>query len=134
MSNVKVSYRFIKMTPRKVRLVADMIRGKSAEWAKEQLGFLNKAASRPVLELLNSGMAAAKDKDLKLENLIVSQICVNEGPKLKRQRLNSRARASMVIKRMAHLILVLSDEVKNIPKQSIKEAKGAKNGSKSKSN
>jgi large subunit ribosomal protein L22 len=130
------------MTPRKVRLVADLVRGKKFDWAVDQLTFLNRVASKPVLELLNSGLVAAKDKDLNQDNLYIKEIMVNEGPKLKRQRFNSRARASMVMKRMSHVILVLSDEVnehkkvnkivKNNTKQNSK-AKGAENGPKSKS-
>ncbi|MCL5795244.1 MAG: 50S ribosomal protein L22 [Patescibacteria group bacterium] len=142
MSQIKVSYRFIKMAPRKVRLIADLVRNKNAQWAVEQLMLLNKSAAKPVLELLNSGIVAAKDKELNQDILYIKEIKVNEGPKLKRQRFNSRARASMVIKRMSHLILILSDEenkdIERIKKGSkksnkISTAKGAKNGSKSKS-
>lgn len=143
MSNIKVRYRFIKTAPRKVRLVADLIRNKRVDWAIPQLTFLNKSAAKSVLELLESGVTASKDKELNQDNLFIQEIKVDEGPKLKRQRLNSRARASMVIKRMSHLTLVLSDEIKtdikqnNKSKKDIKKvnmAKGANNGSKSKSN
>lgn len=108
---IKVKYRFIKTSPRKIREVADLIRGKSYDWSMDQLKFLNKAAAFPVKELLQSAFTAAKDKELTLDSLFVKEIRADEGPRLKRRRLSSRGRAAKILKRMTHLTLVLSDEL-----------------------
>lgn len=138
MSEVKVKYRFIKQTPRKVRSLVDLIRGKSYDWSMAQLNQVNRRATKPVMELLKSGYFAAKDKDLELDSLFVKEAFVDEGPRLKRRRFNSRGRASMVMKRMAHLTIVLcnkeSKKEKVKPKKSIQSKPGEKNGSQSKSN
>lgn len=145
MASVKVTYRFMKTAPRKVRLVADLIRGKKTSWAIDQLRFLNKAASKPVKDLVVSAVAAAKEHDLNEDSLYITEIKVDEGPRLKRRRANSRGRASGIAKRMSHLIITVSDEApkskkdKNKIKKEDKKIKkdanqGSENGSKSKSN
>ncbi len=145
MASVKVTYKFMKTAPRKVRLVADLIRGKKTSWAIDQLRFLNKAASKPVKTLVVSAVAAAKDKDLNEDALYITEIKVDEGPRLKRRRANSRGRASGIAKRMSHLAITVSDVQpkakkekkinKKVEKQIKKDAnQGSENGSKSKSN
>jgi len=119
MSEIKVKYRFIKTSPRKIRQVIDLIRGKKVDWALHQLKFSLKAAAVPVTELLRSGIASAKEKDMDEDNLYIKEIRADEGPRLKRRRLISRGRAVLIRKRMTHLSLVLAD--KSEPKnQSIK--------------
>jgi len=139
MSEVKVTYRFIKHTPRKVRALADLIRGKSYDWSMAQLENVNRRASKPVSELLKSGYFAAKDKDIDLESLFVKEIRVDEGPRLKRRRYGSRGRASMVMKRMTHLTIILDnkktkEKKDKKTKKNIQSKPGEKNGSQSKSN
>lgn len=110
MAEVKVKYCFVKTSPQKIRQVIDLIRGWIVEKAIGQLKFLNKAAAVPVLELLKSGLAAAKDKDLNEENLFIKEIYCNEGPRLKRRYIRARGRATVIQKRMSHITLVLTDE------------------------
>lgn len=108
---VKVELNNLRIAPRKVRLVADMIRGKKAQDAKSLLSFtVNKPAGN-ILKLLNSAVANAKH-DFKLDeaNLFVSEIFVNEGPKLKRWHPMSRGRAYPIQKKTSHITLVLSDK------------------------
>ncbi len=107
---VKASLNYLRIAPRKVRQVADLVRGKKTEEARTILEFAIKRGANPVLKLLNSAVASAKhDFHLQESNLFVSQIMVNEGPTLKRWHPMSRGRAYPIMKRSSHIILILKD-------------------------
>lgn len=98
----------LHMSPRKIRLVADLIRGMDAKEAETQLKFLTKRAARPILKLLNSAVAnASHNFDVEKDNLFISEIQVNEGPTLKRWRARAMGRAAPIMKRTSHINLVL---------------------------
>lgn len=102
----------LRIAPRKVRLVADLIRGKSAEEAVAILNFTVKKSVNPIIKLLNSALASAKNNlQLGPANLYISRITVDEGLKLKRWRARARGSASTILKRTSHINLVL-DEIK----------------------
>lgn len=107
---VKVQLNNLRTAPRKTRLVADLIRGKTLAQARQILSFTTNKSARNFLKLLNSGAASAKN-DLKLNenNLSVSKVFVDEGPKLKRWHPMSRGRAFPITKRTSHITLVLSE-------------------------
>lgn len=121
---VKVKLSNLRTSPRKTRRLVDMIRGKKASEAQAVLAFTVNKSSAPVLKLLNSALATAKN-DLHLDagNLFVSKITVDEGPKLKRWHAMSRGRAYPIIKRTCHVALELSEkpEVKTEVKPTIKK-------------
>ena len=100
----------LRTAPRKVRQVADLVRGKRAIEARTMLSFtVNKSAGN-ILKLLNSAIASAKhDFQIDESNLLVSKITVDEGPKLKRWHPMSRGRAYPIIKRTSHIVLTLSE-------------------------
>jgi len=100
----------LRTAPRKVRQVADLVRGKTAVQARTLLSFtVNKSAGN-ILKLLNSALASAKhDFQMEESNLFVSKITVDEGPKLKRWHPMSRGRAYPIIKRCSHIVLILSE-------------------------
>jgi large subunit ribosomal protein L22 len=107
---VKVKLSNLRVSPRKVRQVADLVRGKNIFQAQSMLSFTVKRASQSVLKLLNSAVATAKhDLHLDETNLFISAITVDEGPKLKRWHPMSRGRAFPIIKRSSHIILTLSE-------------------------
>ncbi|MBI3458811.1 50S ribosomal protein L22 [Candidatus Azambacteria bacterium] len=110
MSEVKASLNHLRMAPRKVRLVADLIRGKSIVTAVNQLRFLVKKAGGPILKLLNSAIANAKNLNLSNENFYIKQIIIDEGPALKRQRPRAMGRSNMIKKRTSHVTLVLNSK------------------------
>lgn len=111
----------LRTAPRKVRQVADLIRGKDVVNAKSILEFTIKKPSDPVLKLLNSAIASAvKNFQLKEENLKVFKITVDEGPKLKRWHAMSRGRAYPIIKKTSHIKIILT-EIN--PEKQIKEVK-----------
>lgn len=108
---VNAHARFIRMSPRKVRLVANFIKGASVSAAQRKLAFLRKDAVRPVLKLLRSAAAnAAHNANLAEDRLYVKSITVDQGPTLKRFHPRAFGRAAPIRKRTSHVSIVLSDE------------------------
>jgi large subunit ribosomal protein L22 len=105
--------RYLRIAPRKVRLVADLIRGKSVEEAQTILSFTIKKAALPLLKLLNSAIANAKNNfQLDPANLYISKLTVDEGPKYKRWMPRARGMASEIQKKTSHVTIVLDEIVK----------------------
>lgn len=100
----------LHIAPRKVREVADLIRGKTAGEAQTILEFLVKKPAEPMLKLLKSAITSA-NHNFKLDqaNLYISKITVDEGPGLKRWRPGSRGRVSPIMRRTSHITLVLGE-------------------------
>ena len=122
---VQAHLRNLRISSRKVRLVADVIRGMNVQNAKIQLEFINKKSSQPVLKLLNSAIANAKHNfDLDENNLYVSSIFVNEGATLKRWIPRAMGRASRINKRTSHITIVL-DKLKEDKVIKEKKEKGS---------
>ncbi len=109
---IKVKLNNLRTAPRKVRQVIDLVRNKKVLEAQSILLFTLNKSARPVLKLLNSAVASAKN-DLHLDeaNLFISKITVDEGPKLKRWHPMSRGRAFPILKRSSHIVLTLSEKV-----------------------
>jgi len=119
----RASLSFLKIAPRKVRLVADQIKGLSVPNALSQLNFSAKSSALPLRKLLDSAVAGAQAQEKKADNLFVKSIYVNEGPKLKRYQPRAFGRASVILKRSSHIILILTDKkVTKSTKPAIKEA------------
>lgn len=107
---VKVFLRNLRTAPRKSRQVADLVRNKKVAQARAALEFTVKRSADPVLKLLNSAVASAiNDFHLEESNLVISQIRVDEGPKLKRSHPMSRGRAYPIIKRTSHIMITLKE-------------------------
>lgn len=114
MINAKLKH--LRISPRKVRLVADLIRGLTVEEAEKQLRFSTKKASVPILKLLNSAVANANQEDnLTKETLYIAKIIVEAGRTLKRWRPRAMGRATQIMKRTSHIILSL-DQKGDLPK------------------
>lgn len=117
---------YLRIAPRKVRLVADLIRKKKVEEAQTVLNFTRKRASEPLLKLLNSAISnAVNNFQLDAENLYIAKITVDEGPKLKRWRPRARGRAVQIQKKTSHISLVLEEIDSGYKK--IKKARKLKN-------
>lgn len=105
---VKAELKNYRQSPRKVRLVADLIRGKKAEDALTLLTFTVKRSSDPIKKLLESAIANANHNfDLKTSDLFVKEIRVDEGPTLKRFRARAFGRASSIRKRTSRVLINL---------------------------
>ncbi|GAF66207.1 50S ribosomal protein L22 [Alkalihalobacillus trypoxylicola] len=101
----------IRIAPRKVRLVVDLIRGKQVGEAIAILRHTPKAASPVVEKLLNSAIANAEHNyEMEPNNLVISEIFVDEGVTLKRFRPRAQGRASRINKRTSHITLVVTEK------------------------
>ena len=105
-----------RQSPRKVRLVTDLIKGKKVSDALTQLAFVPKRASLPVEKLVRSAIANAITNGKDEANLMIKNIEVNEGVVLKRIMPRARGSASRINKRTSHVVVTLS-EVEEKPKK-----------------
>ena len=104
--------RYIRISSRKVKIVIDMIRGKSVKEAAAILAYTPKAASEPVMKLLNSAVANAENNlDMNRDDLYVAEVYANQGPTLQCYRARARGSASPIRKRTSHITIIL-DQVK----------------------
>ena len=106
--------KYIRMSPRKVRIVADMVRGKEVEDALNILHFCPKEAAEPIEKALRSAVSnmlnvEGASSKVSQENLFVKEIRVDEGYRLKRFRAASMGRASPIRKRSCHIKVVVAE-------------------------
>lgn len=105
---MKASLTNYRQAPRKVRLVADAIRGKSVSQAQHTLRFLGKRASPAVGKLLDSAIANAREGGANVDELVVKSIAVNKGAMQKRYRPFARGRAGVIRKTFSHVTIELA--------------------------
>lgn len=108
--------KFVKMAPRKLRLVADMVRGKGVSEALEFIPFVNKHAALPVKKVIKSAAANAQVKGADISELKVESIEIMEGPRLKRFRPVSRGQAHGYVRQMSHIKVTVATIEKAEPK------------------
>lgn len=107
---VRARLRFARVAPRKVRLVANLIRGKRSEEALNILTFTKKAAAKILIKLLKSAIAnASQKKHIDIDRLYVKKITVDQGPTLKRYTPRALGRATMIRKRTSHIHITLDE-------------------------
>ena len=103
--------KYARISPQKVRLVADQIRGLGVEKAMDVLNFSSKKAAALIKKTLNSAIANAEHNEgADIDLLKVSTIYVDEGPTSKRIRPRARGRADRIFKRSCHITVMVSDE------------------------
>ena len=108
---MKASAKHVRISPRKVRMVVDTVRGKSVSQAMSLLTFTQKKAAKPVQKLLRSAVANAAENDGidDVDALMIDQIMVDEGPTLKRYMPRARGRATPIRKRTSHIRITLRE-------------------------
>ena len=107
---VKASLKYLRISPRKTRLVAEMIKNLPVIKAEAQLMFNKKLSSEPILKLLKSAVSNAENNfHLNKDNLFVKIIRVDEGPALKRWRPRAKGAAFSIKKRTSHIHLILGE-------------------------
>jgi len=107
----RATARYIRMSPRKVKVVIDLIRNKSLGEAQAILANTPRAAAKPVLKVLNSAAANAENNlGMDRENLYVAEVYANQGPTLKRYRPRAHGRAAMIRKRTSHITVILDEK------------------------
>lgn len=107
---IKAVEKFIRMSPRKVRLVADMIRGRGVDEAIALLERTPRVAAKEVKKAINSAASnATQNFGLERSDLFVSSIQANEGPTLKRMKAGARGRYKPILKRSAHITVGVAE-------------------------
>jgi large subunit ribosomal protein L22 len=107
---VRARLRFVRVSPRKARLVADLIRGKGSGEALNILTFTKKAAAKILIKLLKSAVAnATQKKTIDIDRLFIKKVTVDQGPTMKRYQPRALGRATMIRKRTSHITIILDE-------------------------
>jgi large subunit ribosomal protein L22 len=107
---VKATGKYMKVQPRKVRILADLVRGKNAHQASELLRFHSSKGARFLRKILVSAMANANENNnLSVENLKITRIQIDEGPRLKRIQARAMGRAFRIVKKTSHITVVVEE-------------------------
>ncbi|MEC9491852.1 50S ribosomal protein L22 [Flexistipes sp.] len=109
--DVQAKGRYVRVSPRKARLVADLVRGKSAEAAIDILNFTPKKAAKDITKVIKSAVSNAEENHgvRDVSGLKIKEIRVDGGPILKRYMPRAYGRATMIRKRTSHITVVLSE-------------------------
>lgn len=119
--------KYILISPKKLRLVANLVRHMSPQEAVEKLPFVNKRGAEFLIKVIKTALADAKNKGISEENLFFKEIQILEGPRLKRGRPVSRGTWHPIIKKMCHIRVVLGakeekmEEKASLPKKEVKK-------------
>jgi ribosomal protein L22 len=106
---VRAKARYVRVAPRKARLIADQVRGMPVPEARTLLQFSSRGAAADIARLLDSASANAEaNHDLVAEDMRISEIYVDEGPTLKRWRARARGRAARIDKKTSHISVALT--------------------------
>jgi len=109
-NSVRAVTRFVPMSPRKVRLVVNSVRGLGADEALSVLKFMPKAAAGPVSKAIRSAIANAEENQgWSRDDLYVSEIKADEGPRRQWRRYGARGRFKPILKRSSHITVVLTE-------------------------
>ncbi len=124
MTEVKAELKNYRQSPRKVRIVADTVKGKRVEEALTILSFVPKRSALPLQKLVASALANAKSLSIATENLVVKELSVDAGPTLYRRRPRSRGMANPIRKRTSRVKVVLIEKAPKVKKaRFVKESK-----------
>lgn len=119
---MKAIRRSLRISPKKVNLVADLVRGKPAQQAIDFLNFTPKKSAKPLMEAIKSAVANAEQNfKQNRKDLYISKIIVNEGARLKRFRQVSRGRAHPILKKTSHITVEVAVRVKEAIKKTPKK-------------
>ena len=103
--------RYVRVSPRKARLVTDLVKGKKVEEALNILAFTKKAFAKTLIKVINSAVAnAQQNNQMDVDTLMVKRIAIDGGPTLKRYIPRAMGRATMVRKRTSHVTVVLDEK------------------------
>ncbi|MBW1981124.1 MAG: 50S ribosomal protein L22 [Deltaproteobacteria bacterium] len=107
---IKAVARYVRISPRKARLVTELVKGKPVEEALTQLKFTPKKGARLVSKVLYSALANAEQyPGIDVDTLYIKRIFVDEGPRMKRWRARAMGRATRILKRSSHITVILDE-------------------------
>jgi large subunit ribosomal protein L22 len=127
--DIKAEQKYLLLSPRKIRPVANLIKKLTPQAAVEKLPFVEKKASEPLIKVIKQAMANARNKGISESDLVFKEIQIGEGPRLKRGRPVSRGRWHPIKKRMSHIRVVLStrkSEIQSTKSETISNVKNLK--------
>ena len=106
----RATAKYIRISPRKARLVADLVRGKTVSEALSILEYTAKAASIYIFKLVNAAVASASSRPgIDVDSLYIKRIFVDPGPTMKRFRAGPQGRAFRILKRTCHITVILDE-------------------------
>ena len=102
--------RFVRISPQKIRLVMDQVRGKKIQEALNMLSFAPQKGASMLKKLINSAVAnVQQDSNIDVDSLYIKRVYADEGPTLKRWRPRAQGRATRIRKRVSHLTVILDE-------------------------
>lgn len=106
----RAATKFIRVSPRKIRLVMDQVRGRKVEEALNILSFAPQKGARILKKLINSAVAnAEQNSDVDVDSLYIKRLYADEGPTMKRWRPRAQGRATRINKRTSHLTIIVDE-------------------------
>jgi large subunit ribosomal protein L22 len=117
---IRAIQKFVRMSPRKLRLVVPLTKGMSPREIVETLPLSGKRAALPLVKVVNTAIANAKQKGIGERDLIVKEIQINEGPRLKRWRHGARGRVKPYQRKMSHIRVILESKEPKVTKKARK--------------
>lgn len=126
MNKAKATIYNLRITPRKVRLVSDTLKGKSVNESMAQLQLMPWRSAPSISKLLKSAVENAKNKKMDVAKLFIESITVNQGPMLKRSLPRAQGRATPIQKKMSHLSVTLGEKDALVSRYTIYEVKREK--------
>lgn len=107
---VKAVAKYMRISPRKVRILIDSIKGKSAEKGLDHVRYMPQKGARMLEKLIRSAVANAdQNPNVDVDALVIKNIYVDQGPTLKRFRARARGRGSRILKRTSHITVILAE-------------------------
>lgn len=108
---VRAVAKYIRISPQKVRLIIDVVKGKQVEAALDLLKFMPQKAAAIIEKVIKSAIANADQyPDIDVDSLVIRNIIADQGPTLKRFRARARGRGSRILKRTTHITVILAEE------------------------
>jgi large subunit ribosomal protein L22 len=108
---VKAVSKYVRISPRKVHIMIDAVKGKPVETALEILKFMPQKAAYIVGKIVRSAVSNAdQHQDIDVDSLVIRNIIADQGPTLKRFKARARGRGTRILKRTSHITVILSEE------------------------
>lgn len=123
---ITVKSKYLKISPRKLRLAVNLVRGKNLEKARDILFLSNSKGARMLKCLVDSSIASAKESGIEVNKFFVKSITCNDGPRLKRGKPASKGSMMTIKKRQSHMVLTISDNTSTMSTSSSHKEKTVK--------
>jgi len=120
---ITVKSKYLKISPRKLRLAVNLIRGKNLEQARDTLYLSHNKGTKMLKNLVDSAIASAKESNSEVNKFFVKTIACSDGPRLKRGKPASKGSMMAIKKRQSHAVLTISDNIVSIPSSANSEKK-----------